>query len=218
MNAQNQEILDLRRWIAWISNIVEARRKCLSLSNKQKANLRKMKRKYHVTSTSKLKEIREKLYCRLRVVSSRERKAKLSREFNRENNQFVSSQKNWFKQKENKSLEDKGGNQQNIPSMNEFETFWRGIWKKPESVNKEVWTEIMTVMNKYVEIIIQGDDNPNLTVKHLKRVLRKIKPWGGTGWDQLAAFWWKKITSVHYILIQIVTRMFEEGECLEWET
>ena len=162
-----------------------------------------------------MKEIREKLHCRLRVVSSTERKAKLSREFNRENNQFVSSQKNWFKRKENKSLEDKGGNQQNIPSMNEFKTFWRGIWKKPESVNKEVWTEIMTVMNKYVEISIQGDDNPNLTVKHLKRVLRKIKPWGGTGWDQPAAFWWKKITSVHYIWIQIVTRLFEEGECPE---
>ena len=143
-------------------------------------------------------------------------KAKLSREFNRENNQFVSSQKNWFKQKKNKSLEDLGGgNQQNIPSVNVFETFWGGIWKKPESVNKEVWTEIMTVMNKHVEISIQGDDNPNLTLKHLKRVLRKIKPWGGIGWDQLAAFWWKKITSVHYILIQIVTRMFEEGECPE---
>ena len=37
----------------------------------------------------------------------------------------------------------------------------------------------MTVMNKHVEISIQGDDNPNLAVKHLKRVLRKIKPWGG---------------------------------------
>ena len=96
--------------------------------------------------------------------------------------------------------------------MNEFETFWRGIWKKTESVNTEVCTEFMTLMNKYVEISVQGDDNPNLTVKHLKRVSRKIKPWGGTGWDQLAAFWWKKITSVHYILIQIVTRMFEEGE------
>ena len=181
-------MLDLRRWIAWISNIIEARRKCLSLSNKQKANLRKMKRKYHVSSISKLKEIREKLHCRLRVVSSRERKAKLSREFNSENNQFVSSQKNWFKQKENKSLEDKGGDHQNIPSMNGFETFWGGTWKKTESVSKEVWTEIMTVMNKHVEISIQRDDNPNLTVKHLKRVLRTIKPWGGTGWDQLAAF------------------------------
>ena len=93
--------LYLRRWIAWISNIIEARRKCLSLSNKQKTNLRKIKRKYHVSSTSKLKEIKEKLHCRLRVVSSRERKAKLSREFNRENNQSVSSQKNWFKQEEN---------------------------------------------------------------------------------------------------------------------
>ena len=86
VNAQNQEILDLKSLIAWISNIIEARRKCLSLSNKQKANLRKMKRKYHVSNISKLKEIREKLHCRLRVVNSRERKAKLSREFNRENN------------------------------------------------------------------------------------------------------------------------------------
>ena len=117
----------------------------------------------------------------------------------------MSSQKNWFKQKENKSLEDKGGNRQNLPSMNEFETFWEGIWKKPESVNKEVWTEIMTVMNKDVEIIFQGNDNSNLTGKHLKRVLRKIKPWGGIGWDQLVAFWWKKLTSVHNVLIQIVT-------------
>ena len=76
----------------------------------------------------------------------------------------------------------------------------------------------MTVMNKYVGISIQGDDNPNLTLKHSKRVLRKMKQWGGTRWDQLAAFWWKKITSVHYILIKIVTRLFEEGKCPEWET
>ena len=164
-----------------------------------------------------MKEIREKLHCRLRVVSSGERKAKLSREFNRENNQFVSSQKIWFKQKENKCLEDKGGNQLNTPRMNEFETFWGLIWKNL-SVNKEVWTEIMTVVNKHVEISIQGDDNPNLTVKHLRRVLRRIKPLGGTFWNQLAAFWWKMITSVHYIMIQIVTRLFEEGECPERET
>ena len=71
VNAQNQEILDLSRWITWISNIFEAGGKCLSPSNKQKANLRKIKRKYHVSSTSKLKEIREKLHCRLRIVSSR---------------------------------------------------------------------------------------------------------------------------------------------------
>ena len=62
--------------------------------------------------------------------------------------------------------------------------FGEEFGKKPESVNKEVWTEIMTVINKDVEISIQGDDNPNLTVKHLKRVLRNIKPWGGIGWDQ----------------------------------
>ena len=167
-----------------ISNIIEARRKCLSISDKEKANLKKIKRKYHASSKSKFKEIRENYTVEMKIVSSRERKAKLSRDFNGENSQFVNSQKNWFKQKENKSLEDKGGNQQNIQGMNEFETFWGGIWKKPDSVNKEVWTKIRTVMNKHVEMSIELDDNPNLTEKHSKRVLRKIKPW-----DQLAAFW-----------------------------
>ena len=94
VNAQNLEILDLRRWIAWISNIIEARRKCLSLSNKQKADLRKIKRKYDVSSTSKLKEIRDKLHCTLKL--------------HRENNQFVSSQKNWLSKRKTKVLKTRG--------------------------------------------------------------------------------------------------------------
>ena len=32
----SKEIFDLRRWIVWISDIIEARRKCLSLSNKKR--------------------------------------------------------------------------------------------------------------------------------------------------------------------------------------
>ena len=49
-------------------------------------------------------------------------------------------------------------------------------------------------------------------------MLKKIKPWGGTGWDQLAAFWWKKMSNIHTILLYIVINMCKEGKCPDWET
>ena len=106
-DTQKQEVLDLRRWVAWISNIIEIRKTSSSLSNKHKSYLKKIKRKHHVSSSSKLKEIKEKLHCRLNISSSKQKKAKLSKEVKRENNQFANSQKNWFKQKENNSVNNK---------------------------------------------------------------------------------------------------------------
>ena len=73
-------------------------------------------------------------------------------------------------------------------------------------------------MNKHIEISTEGEQSPNLQPKDLKKVLKKIKPWGGTDWDLLAAFWWKKITRAHNVLLQIVTSLFAEGDCRECET
>ena len=72
-----QGVVDLRKWITWVSNILDARRKDIKLSNKQKANLRKIKSKYNASSSSKLREIREKLYQQLKVSCARERKLKV---------------------------------------------------------------------------------------------------------------------------------------------
>ena len=51
------------------------------LTEKQKNNLHRIKRKYHTSKTSKLKEIKEKLYQRVNILSSREKKAKLTKQF-----------------------------------------------------------------------------------------------------------------------------------------
>ena len=53
-NPNTKEILNLRKWIAWIANILEMRNSCQKLTEKQKNNLHRIKRKYHTCKTSKL--------------------------------------------------------------------------------------------------------------------------------------------------------------------
>ena len=208
-------VADLRKWIAWVSNILDARRKNIKLSNKQKANLRKIKSKYNASSSSKLREIREKLYQQLMVSCARERKLNMSRKAKEENRQFVTSQNNWLKNKEHVGKE---SDSKNMASMTDFENFWGEIWKKPENMNTEVWEQILYVMNKHIKVNTQEREPPDIKERDLKKVLQKFKRWGGTGWDQLAAFWWKKMSNIHIILLEIVINMFKEGKCPDWET
>ena len=74
VSPNSKEIMNLRKWIAWIANVIEARRKGDHLTVKQKKHLHKIKRKYHSSKTSKLKEIKERLYQRLNILCNRERK------------------------------------------------------------------------------------------------------------------------------------------------
>ena len=59
-NPNAKEILNLRKWIAWTANILEMRNRGQKLTEKQKNNLHRVKRKYHTSKTSKFNEINEK--------------------------------------------------------------------------------------------------------------------------------------------------------------
>ena len=101
----------------------------------------------------------------------------------------MTSQKNWLKNKEH---DDRECDSQSMANIKDFETFWGEIWKKPEKMNTEVWEHILKIMNNHIEVNNQKIQPPNIKESDLQKVLKKIKPWGGTGWDQLAAFQWKK--------------------------
>ena len=75
----------LRKWITWIANVIEARRKGDPLTVK---HLHKIKRKHHSSKRSKLKEIKERLYQRLNILCNREIKERLTRNFQNENEEF----------------------------------------------------------------------------------------------------------------------------------
>ena len=95
------------------------------LTEKQKKNLPRIKRKYHTSKTFKLKGIKEKLYQRVNILSSREKKAKLTKQFRKENEEFDKSPKGWFGKVTTKNS--RGQENQEIPDMNEFEMFWGNI-------------------------------------------------------------------------------------------
>ena len=149
-NPNAKEILNLRKWIAWIANILEMRNRGKKLTEKQKNNLHRIKRKYRTSKTSKLKEIKEKLYQRVNILSSREKKAKLTKHFRKENEEFDKSPKGWLEKVTTENS--RGQENQKIPDMNEFEMFWGKIWKKPYSIDREKWSEFMNIMSFHVKV------------------------------------------------------------------
>ena len=79
-------------------------------------------------------------------MSSREKKAKLTKQFRKENEEFDKSPKGWFEKVTTKNS--KGQENQKIPDINEFEMFWGNVWKKPDSTDREKWSEFMN-LNKF---------------------------------------------------------------------
>ena len=59
--------------------------------------------------------------------------------------------------------------------------FWRNIWKKPDSIDREKWSEFMNIMRVHAKVENEGSNEPNLTMKMLKKTLKKMRPWSGTG-------------------------------------
>ena len=60
--------------------------------------------------------------------------------------------------------------------MNEFEMFWGNIWKKPDSIDREKWPEFMNIMSFHVKVENEGSKKSNLTMKMLKKTLKKMRP------------------------------------------
>ena len=70
-----------------------------------------------------------------------------------------------FQRKNSKNS--KGQENQKIPDMNEFEMFWGNIWKKPDSINREKWSEFMSIMSLHVNVENEGGKEPDATMKML---------------------------------------------------
>ena len=147
------------------SKYLEMRNRGQKLTEKQKNNLHRIKRKDHTSKTSKFKEVKEKLYQRVNILSSREKKAKCTKQFRKENEEFDKSPKGWFEKVTTRNSRDQEN--QKIPDMNEFEMFRGNIWKKADSTDREKWSEFMNIMSFHVKVENEGSKEPNLTVKML---------------------------------------------------
>ena len=50
-------------------------------------------------------------------------------------------------------------------------------------------------------------------MKMLKKTLIKMRPWSGIGWNQICTFMWQKMTSIHQVLLQILSDLLRNGQC-----
>ena len=100
-------------------------------------------------------------------MSSREKKAKLTKQFRKENEEFDKSPKGWF-EKVNTTKNSRGQENQKIPDMNDFEMFSRNIWKKTgSSGDRKKWPEFMNIISLHVKVENEGSKEPNLTLFRL---------------------------------------------------
>ena len=146
-------------------------------------------------------------------MSSRERIARLAKQFRKENEEFYKSPKGWFEKVNTKSS--RGQENQKIPDMNEFKMFWGNIWKKTNSIDMEKWSEFMNII--HVKVENEGSNKRNLTMKMLKKTLKKMRPWSDTDWDQIYTFMWQRMTSIHQLLLQIISDLLRNGQCPIWQ-
>ena len=102
--------------------------------------------------------------------------------------------------------------------MKEFEEFWESIWRKPEKLDRERWTELKEIMSLYVKVENEMNEEPKLSIGLLRKALKEMRPWSGTGWDQLYAFMWQKMTSINKLPLQVITNLFQNSESPTWQT
>ena len=43
-----------------------------------------------------------------------------------------------------------------------------------------------------------------------------MRPLSGTGWDQIYTFMWQKMTSMHQLLLQIISHLLRNEQCPMW--
>ena len=96
--------------------------------------------------------------------------------------------------------------------------FGGNVWKKPDSIDMEKWSEFRNIMSFHVKVENEGIEEPNLTMKMLRNTLKKMRPWSGTGWDQIYTFMWQKMTSMHQLLLQIISDLLRNEQCPMWQT
>jgi hypothetical protein len=89
------------------------------------------------------------------------------------------------------------------PKQEEITTFWSEVWAQPKSHNEHAdW--ITQEENRHHNIPEQA--NYMVTVEELKATIQKTHNWKTPGIDHIHNFWYKRLTSVHERLTELINQ------------
>ncbi len=95
------------------------------------------------------------------------------------------------------------------PSSEDIVSYWSSLW----SANKEYnvganWLKVFEIENQDVSPMKE----PEITCELLAEVIKSRHSWKGPGSDKIHNFWYKKLTSVHHELVEVLNDLFEHPE------
>ena len=180
-----------------------------NLTNKQK-NISNKVRKicgnlWETSLQSKLASFKHDL----RICNTKLKDDRKKAERSRINSQFLTTQKQVFRNWRIKNTEIK-----NPPSIDNIKTFWLNIWEKETPINLNTdWHEHLK--DSYASNVTSK--NYVLTSDIFNTIMSKIANNKTPGTDWITAFWIKKLASVHPYLLSLLQKTGNgEIEVPEW--
>ena len=123
-----------------------------------------------------------------------------------DNRNFQTNQGRFFKNLEGKEERTKP------PNAEDATAFWKGIWStKVEHKRDAGW--IGKVKEKMPS---EKQNTVNITKDDVKRKLKSMPDWKGTGPDKIQGFWLKSFTALHGVLAAALNECIEVGDVPGW--
>ena len=160
---------------------------------------RKVKRKYTIKSIEDIPQIKEELKQRMQAKSQRLRRFEKRSRFYRQNKIFENDARKFYRELGKSQIEVK-----EIPSKENVENFWKGIWEDEKTHNKDAsWIEkSMTQHDK-----VDTQEWENITVGEVKGALITTQKWKSPGIDKIPNFWLNTLSSAHLALTKLLNEL-----------
>ena len=188
------------------AKIKEARREVSQLSEVQKGVMKKQAPKRYIQMP--IPEALETAKQRLQALASRLKRYTRENEARRVNRLFATQPAKVYAQWQ-------GNTSRADPPRLETEQFWKGIWEREASHNRDAqW--LVDLREDHSK---QPEQNPvTITVTDIQERVSDMKNWKAPGPDMIQAYWLKKLTALHERLAAQMNQLLREGTHPEWLT
>ena len=125
---------------------------------------------------------------------------------------FENDPSRWFRSQYKVETEIKG-----TPKIEDIEKFWSGLWGKEEGEEPQ-WKQWEEEFRDSVNIESHPINQCHVSIRTVRRAVKKMKPWKAPGWDKIYPFYWQRLTSLHEVLTKVIEECLKKGSCPEWMT
>ena len=151
-------------------------------------------------------EILDYLKQKLAAMAKRLKRYKESDARRRQNNQFVRSERAFYKNLE--STSNSSSPETKFPSVEATKDFWKSIWSNPEHHKRGKWLCDEKKLTANLRTMLEWEITPEQVLKAVNKTLN----WKAPGQDKIQNFWYKQFTATHKHLAKCYTYLLTYPE------